>query len=112
MPYINKPKKKDLVTYKHSYEEGNKYYNSKYWKKLRNQYIMLHPLCEDCILEGKSIPAEEVHHCTPWQRGTNDEEKWDLLLDPDNLVSLCKTHHTKRHIELGSYKHIAGSKDV
>lgn len=97
MPYINKPKKKDLVTYKHSYEEGNKYYNSKYWKKLRNQYIMLHPLCELCALEGKSVPAEEVHHIKFINSGTTDEEKWDLLLDPNNIMSLCEKCHHKVH---------------
>lgn len=100
MPYIYKPKRKETIPYKHEDRGDSKYYNSKYWKKLRTQYIQEHPICHDCMLEGISRPAEEVHHLTSFMNGKTDEERWDLLLDPNNLVSLCIKHHHERHKQL------------
>ena len=78
-------------------KNGSYYYNSKYWKSLRNRFIRLYPLCEDCLKEGRSIAAEEIHHNIPFMRGKTEEERWDLLLDPNNLSSLCIKHHQLRH---------------
>lgn len=97
MPYIYKPKRKETIPYKHEDRGDNTYYNSKYWKKLRTQYIQEHPICELCALEGKSVPADEVHHRHFFMLGNTDEERWDLLLDPNNLMSLCKDCHHKVH---------------
>lgn len=70
----------------------NKRYDSK-WRKIRAQYVQLHPLCECCLKEGRYIPVEEVHHILPLERGgTNDFS---------NLMSLCKSCHNKIHIALG-----------
>ena len=98
MPYINRKQNNvKAVPYVHGDSDGAKYYNSKYWKILRNQFIREHPLCYDCILEGRSTPAEEVHHLIPFYSGKDDNERWNLLLDPNNLVSLCIKHHHMRH---------------
>ena len=97
MPLINRKVNKIKITPWKKDEDGAKYYNSKYWKNLRNIFIRTHPLCYDCALEGKSTPAEEVHHKIPWNTGKDEDEKWNLLLDPDNLVSLCIKHHHERH---------------
>jgi 5-methylcytosine-specific restriction protein A len=103
MPYLNKRKviPKESV---HKVREVNtrnnkwaKYYGNKQWKILRNWYIQQHPLCADCILEGKSTPADEVHHVRAFSTGATEEEKFELLLDPLNLVSLCSYHHDIRH---------------
>ncbi len=59
------------------------------WKSIRARYVALHPLCEMCLKEGRLTPVEEVHHKKPVsQGGTNDFE---------NLMSLCKSCHTKIH---------------
>ncbi len=70
-------------------------YNNTAWRKLRNSYLKLHPLCENCLKEGKVVPAEDVHHKrSPFQKG---EINWTLLMEPENLQSLCKECHGKEH---------------
>lgn len=103
MPYINRKQcNVKPVPYASGEPDGAKYYNSKYWKTLRNQFIREHPICHDCMLEGKSTPAEECHHIIPFFTGKDDEERWRLLLDPNNLVSLCIMHHHRRHKMMNS----------
>ena len=103
MPYLSKrrvgtPNKIEQkeANVRHNNRWG-KYYHNKQWKKLREWQINNHPLCYDCALEGRSVPAEEVHHIRAFSTGTTEEEKLQLLLNPMNLVSLCRTCHMKRH---------------
>ena len=57
------------------------------WKKIRAPFLLRHPLCEQCLSEGRLTPAEEVHHILPLASvGTSDE---------GNLISLCKSCHSK-----------------
>ena len=110
MPWINKRK----VGHPNKFEQQervkrrnntwNKYYQSPRWKKLRNWYISLHPICADCMIEGRSVPATEVHHIKPFGLGKTEEEKWELLLSPDNIVCLCSSCHDKRHFILNHTK--------
>lgn len=106
MPWINKRKvghpnklEQQERSKRHN-EKWNKYYGNPLWKKLRHWYMSLSPLCVDCAIEGRSVPAEELHHKIPFSTGETEEEKMRLLLDPDNLCPLCKKHHKLRHIEL------------
>lgn len=63
------------------------------WKKIRNTYIHTHPLCEECLRQGKTTFATEVHHIVPLGHGgTND---WD------NLMSLCKPCHSRITAQMG-----------
>lgn len=59
-------------------------YNSNAWRKLRREKLTTNPYCEVC---GEA--ATEVHHIVA-PRG-NEE----LLLDKDNLMSLCRSCHEK-----------------
>ena len=62
---------------------------------MRDTYIKEHPLCEDCLNEGKVVPAEDIHHIrSPFQNGECNKA---LLLDYNNLMALCKQCHNKRH---------------
>ncbi|MFY9196753.1 MAG: HNH endonuclease [Bacillota bacterium] len=66
--------------------ESSKRYGRK-WRKIRNRYISLHPLCEQCLKEDVLTRAEEVHHIKPLaQGGTHDDE---------NLMALCKPCHSR-----------------
>ena len=96
MPTINKHTKK-AVTYTHKKNDSAKYYNSKWWKLLRNVWITAHPVCHQCSIAGRSVPATQVHHITEFMSGKTDEERWNLLLDPNNLMSLCTECHKKMH---------------
>lgn len=77
--------------------QSAKYYNSKQWKSLRLNYYRLHPLCEECLAKGITKPAEHIHHKIEFLTGITDEQRWQLLLDPDNLQSLCLECHYKKH---------------
>lgn len=54
-----------------------------------------HPICEECLKKGKVTPAEDIHHeKSPFRGG---EVNYGLLLDYDNLMSLCKECHAAIH---------------
>jgi 5-methylcytosine-specific restriction protein A len=76
-----------------------KYYNNKGWRILRNSYIRNHPLCEMCLKEGKTTPAEHVHHKINFMSGNTEGERLHLLLSQDNLQSLCSLHHHQLHMQ-------------
>ena len=81
-------------------KERQAVYNTRRWKDLRNLMIQEHPLCQDCLENGRLTPAEEVHHAiSPFRKGLSPEEKEMLAFDSDNLVCLCKECHIKRHMK-------------
>lgn len=63
------------------------------WKRVRTRYVKAHPLCEQCLKDGRLTPVDEVHHILPLSRGGTNAT--------DNLMSLCRSCHNKAHIELG-----------
>lgn len=104
MPYISKrrispPNNHKEVSAKRNHT-WNKYYQNKKYKNLRDYYMSLHPLCIDCLFEGRSVPATELHHIRPISTGANEEERMQLLLNPDNFAPLCSYHHDLRHAQL------------
>lgn len=63
------------------------------WPVIRKKYAEAHPLCEMCFSEGRITPVEHIHHIVPLSEGgTHDEE---------NLMSLCKSCHSKIHAKNG-----------
>lgn len=77
--------------YERPYKSGERY--GAEWRKIRNRYIKAHPLCEICRGRGLVVPATEVHHKIPLSRGgTHDDE---------NLMSLCKSCHSRITAEMG-----------
>lgn len=104
MPYVSNRKISTRAD-KHELQDRRndkwgRYYQSRAWKKLREWQIANYPLCHDCALNGLSVPATEAHHKVPFGTGKTDEEKFALLLDPENIVSLCHECHMKRHNKL------------
>lgn len=97
MPTINRKQKYEPSVDYDRENQSTKYYNSKQWKQLRNMYIRHHPLCEMCLNRDISRPAQHVHHKKEFLKGSTDEERWKLLLDYDNLQSLCLDCHHKVH---------------
>lgn len=98
MPTLNLPQKKTKNTNRQNTDSRKlrqKAYNTTAWKKLRESYIKNHPLCEECLDKGKVTAAEDVHHITsPFSNG---EINYHLLLDSNNLKSLCKECHAAIH---------------
>lgn len=60
------------------------------WQRLRLQHLADHPYCVECYREGRVVPATDVDHKAPHRGGP------PLLLDPDNLQSLCHAHHSAK----------------
>ena len=105
MPTINKKELKTKpIKYKREKKELNaSFYNSLAWKRLRNTFISLHPLCQFCLENGKVEPATECHHAIPFLRGGDEQERWELFLDEKNLISLCGKCHTAVHVKDNMY---------
>jgi 5-methylcytosine-specific restriction protein A len=73
-----------------SRREDKAFYKSPAWRKLRAMQLAAHPLCADCVAGGRLRAASEVHH------KIGRKLRPDLALDLDNLMSLCKSCHSKR----------------
>lgn len=72
-----------------------KAYQTKEWRDLRDTYIKMHPLCEECIKKNIVKPAQDVHHIkSPFSKGNIN---YTLLLDMNNLESVCKVCHAEIH---------------
>ena len=71
-----------------------RFYKSRYWKKKRTEILDRDNYeCQVCKAEGKFSPANTVHHIIPL------EQRPDLVLDDDNLLSICAGCHNREHPE-------------
>jgi len=72
-----------------------KAYQNTTWRKTRETYLRLHPLCEECLKKGKVTPATSIHHKeSPFKGG---EVNYTLLTDFNNLESICHECHGEIH---------------
>lgn len=72
-------------------DEGSKrFYNSKAWRRLAAIQIKREPLCAECLKVGRITPAQIADHIYPIREGG---QKYDL----DNLQSLCRACHNRKH---------------
>lgn len=101
MPTINKIQKKTTTSSATTRTETEmrqlrqKAYQNTAWRKERDTYLHEHPLCEECLKNGKITPAQDIHHKkSPFKNG---EINWNLLYDENNLMSLCKECHGNIH---------------
>jgi len=67
----NRPKSSDL-------------YHTYYWTRLSRAFRAEHPLCAQCLKEGRYTPAEVVDHITPYPICGDSG-----FFDRDNLQALC-----------------------
>lgn len=101
MPTINlKPIKRQEPKYK---VDNTNYYNTKQWKNLRMYYIKRHPLCECCLAHDVITPANEIHHKCRILSGKTEEERYKLLTNESNLISLCYRCHDMIHKKMNRY---------
>lgn len=80
------------------------WYKSKEWHRLRTKHLAVEPHCIVCLRQKRFDPtfvmlggSPTVDHIKP-HKGS-----WSLFTDPNNLQTLCPTHHssTKARIERG-----------
>lgn len=70
------------------------FYTSAKWLRKKEKILKRdRHLCVDCKRYGRKTPAALVHHIKPY------EERPELGLADENLVSLCGACHNKRHPE-------------
>ena len=103
MPVIKTSKKILQPPIKYKENEQSKYYSSQIWQRLRNYYYSRHPLCECCLAHDRYTPAEHVHHRRMFMSGKDDNERWRLLSDPNNLTSCCRVCHEAIHRKIKRY---------
>ena len=60
------------------------------WRKARKAFLQLHPLCAECMKEGKLTPSTVVDHIVP-HRGDPR-----LFWDEKNWQPLCKDCHDRK----------------
>ena len=60
------------------------------WKKVRKTFLQAHPLCMECMKEGRFVKATVVDHVIP-HRG---DQK--LFWDRSNWQALCKRCHDEK----------------
>lgn len=97
MPTINKPQKKRVYKKNPKNQVIATIYANSIWRNLRNSYLMDHPLCECCLHNGITKPAEEVHHVIYISSGKDENEMKDIAFNKDNLIALCGDCHHKAH---------------
>lgn len=103
MPSINRKQiRPKRIDYKHD-DKSAEYYNSNAWHSLRNEYYVKHPLCECCMSHDRVTAAAHVHHKIPFLTGMTDTERWQLLLDEANLMSVCTACHYALHTKAKRY---------
>lgn len=86
--YCEEHRAKETQTYNRYLRDPDTYRRyGRAWKKIRERFLAVHPLCEQCKAEGRLEPAMEVHHVLPLaDGGTNDAH---------NLMALCKRCHSR-----------------
>lgn len=81
-----------------------KLYVSPRWRKMRKWYLIQHPICEECLKEGRVTVATEVHHKRPIATGEDEAEMTTLAYDYGNIIALCHDCHVNAHKQLGKWK--------
>ena len=99
MPTIYKPRKKTQKNDNYYDAERRRVYNSDRWRRLRAWKFACNPLCEICLKEDKTVPAEDIHHITSFMSTDDPEQRLFLAYD---LMSLCKQCHQNIHNKKGS----------
>jgi len=87
---------------KPKYERGEsrhyqKFYNTKWWRKVRVVILSKKPICVSCEAIGRTTRATDVDHIVP-HRG-----KWAIFRDYSNLQPLCKACHSKKTATEGAF---------
>lgn len=91
---IKKSKRPHVIDLKR--KERQKIYQDVRWQRLRVAYLADHPLCEECLANGVTREAVDVHHVVSFMTAEG-VERIELALNYDNLKALCKECHQAEH---------------
>lgn len=93
MPYIVKKKNKTYQRHGKAKAIYTNVYNTSNWRKLREAYLMAHPICEKCHKEL----ATEVHHIVPISTQNDPLKMKEIGFNAENLQALCSKCHDEIH---------------
>lgn len=65
------------------------FYASKQWRHLSKAFRYSHPLCAECLKQGRATPGRLVDHIHPIKTAYG----WEHRLDEKNCQSLCYRCH-------------------
>lgn len=72
------------------------FYNTVRWKRVRNIIVeKQHNICGDCHVNA----IYEVHHIKALTKVNVSD--FNISINPDNLIGLCRECHNKRHERFG-----------
>lgn len=94
MPTIYKPKRQNNSPKR---KERMQIYNTARWRELRESKLRNNPLCEKCLEEGRTTPADDIHHIQSFMSSDDPIIRKALAFDSNNLMSLCDWCHQKVH---------------
>lgn len=92
--YIYKPKRKRTSP---TVGKRKEVYNTTLWRRMRLAHLNINPLCEVCLLEGKTTLGEDVHHIHSFMDAKDIYERDRLAFDSNNLLTVCKICHSRLH---------------
>lgn len=78
-------------------EQRKAFYRTDVWRKARAAQLSKQPLCEVCLALDKINLATEVHHQDSFTNYHSQAVATYKALDPSNLMSICRYHHSKIH---------------
>jgi len=65
------------------------FYRSAAWRRCREAFLRVYPLCRPCLKAGRSVEARVVDHVVPIKNG-------GARFDWDNLQALCVACHNRK----------------
>ena len=95
MAWIYKKPKKQNKAF--NTKKRQEVYNTSLWRRMRLAYLRDNPLCEICLMEGRTILGEHVHHVRSFMDADTIEERDQLAFDSNNLLTVCHECHNRLH---------------
>jgi 5-methylcytosine-specific restriction protein A len=80
---------RDYGRMRRSFDKEVGFYQSSNWRRLRANFLRLHPLCRSCANQGRTVAAVVVDHVLPIKDG-------GTRLDTANLQALCVSCHNRK----------------
>ena len=73
------------------------FYASRQWHDIRKQIILRDSSCDLGILDYEIHSRPVIHHINPITIEDIENENWEKLLDPDNLITTSYNTHNAIH---------------
>jgi 5-methylcytosine-specific restriction enzyme A len=77
-------------------DKEQSFYVSKEWRMLRAHHVQSNPLCYECIQESMNNPRHRISPVDVVDHIIEIKDDWSKRLDPNNLMSLCMSHHNSK----------------